>query len=488
MKIKFILFGIGGILCINGLLIILAALVSFFYEETAALPILGASLTSILLGLPLLYFFREYDKNIGKKEGYLIVSLGWLAAIFSGTLPFLFTETVPSFTNAFFESTSGYTTTGATIINNVEALPKGILFWRSLMHWIGGMGIIVLAIAILPLLGIGGMQLFLAEAPGINIGKLHPRITQTAKVLWGIYVFYTILQTLLLWWAGMNLFDAINHSFSTLASGGFSTKNMSIAYWDNLPVIQYIICVFMFLAGMNFVLSYFLLKGDLRKIWNDDEFRAYVFIIFSLTAVLSFVLFTSENLYNSYHSVEKSFRHAIFQVLSVITTTGFISDDYMTWGGFAQMIIFGLMLLGACAGSTSGGVKIVRHLLMIKNGMLEFKRTLHPNAIIPTRLNGRSVSRNVMYTIMGFFILYMLLFAFGVLVISLLGNDFETALSASATSIGNVGIGLGTLNTPTSFDALSAGSKWMCAFLMFVGRLELLTVLILFTPYFWRKI
>lgn len=488
MKIKFILFGIGGILCINGLLIILAALVSFFYEETAALPILGASLTSILLGLPLLYFFREYDKNIGKKEGYLIVSLGWLAAIFSGTLPFLFTETVPSFTNAFFESTSGYTTTGATIINNVEALPKGILFWRSLMHWIGGMGIIVLAIAILPLLGIGGMQLFLAEAPGINIGKLHPRITQTAKVLWGIYVFYTILQTLLLWWAGMNLFDAINHSFSTLASGGFSTKNMSIAHWDNLPVIQYIICVFMFLAGMNFVLSYFLLKGDLRKIWNDDEFRAYVFIIFSLTAVLSFVLFTSENLYNSYHSVEKSFRHAIFQVLSVITTTGFISDDYMTWGGFAQMIIFGLMLLGACAGSTSGGVKIVRHLLMIKNGMLEFKRTLHPNAIIPTRLNGRSVSRNVMYTIMGFFVLYMLLFAFGTLVISLLGNDFETALSASATSIGNVGIGLGTLNTPTSFDALSTGSKWMCAFLMFVGRLELLTVLILFTPYFWKKI
>lgn len=488
MKIKFVLFGIGGILCINGLLIILAALVSFFYEETAALPILGASLTSVLLGFPLIYFFREYDKNIGKKEGYLIVSLGWLTIILSGTLPFLFTETVPSFTNAFFESTSGYTTTGATIMNNVEALPKGILFWRSLTHWIGGMGIIVLAIAILPLLGIGGMQLFLAEAPGINIGKLHPRITQTAKVLWGIYVFYTLLQALLLWWAGMNLFDAINHSFSTLASGGFSTKNMSIAHWDNLPVIQYIICVFMFLAGMNFVLSYFLLKGDLRKIWNDDEFRAYVFIIFSLTAVLSFVLFTSENLYNSYHSVEKSFRHAIFQVLSVITTTGFISDDYMAWGGFAQMIIFGLMLLGACAGSTSGGVKIVRHLLMIKNGMLEFKRTLHPNAIIPTRLNGRSVSRNVMYTIMGFFILYMLLFAFGVLVISLLGNDFETALSASATSIGNVGIGLGTLNTPTSFDALSAGSKWMCAFLMFVGRLELLTVLILFTPYFWKKI
>lgn len=488
MKIRFILFAMGGLLSLNGLLMLLATLVSVFYNETTALPMLWASISSILVGLPLLYLFRKYDKNIGKKEGYLVVSLGWLTVILSGALPFIFTEVTSSFTNAFFESASGYTTTGATIFPDVESLPKGILFWRSLTHWIGGMGIIVLAIAILPLLGIGGMQMFLAEAPGLNMGKLHPRITQTAKILWGIYVFYTLLQTLLLWWAGMGLFDAVNHSLSTLASGGFSTKNNSVAYWDTIPAIQYIICVFMFLAGTNFVLSYFLLKGNFRKIWSDDEFRAYVRIVLLVTLVLGFVLYTNDDLLNSYHSLEKSFRHAIFQVLSVVTTTGFTSDDYMLWGGFPKMIIFGLMLLGACAGSTSGGVKIIRHLLMVKNGLLEFKRALHPNAIIPTRLNGRSVSRNVMYTIMGFFILYTLLLAIGIIVFSFLGNDFETSLGAVATSLGNVGLGLGKLNTSITFDILSFGSKWWCMFLMFVGRLELITVLILFTPYFWKKL
>lgn len=368
-------------------------------------------------------------------------------------------------------------------MTDIEALPKGILFWRSLTHWIGGMGIIVLAVAILPLLGIGGMQLFLAEAPGINIGKLHPRITHTAKVLWGIYVLYTLVETLLLWWAGMTFFDALNHSFSTLASGGFSTKNNSIAYWGHLPEIQYIISVFMFLAGTNFVLSYFLLTGSFSKIWKDDEFRTYFYIILFTTFVIAIVLFFRIN-----YDIEKSLRNALFQVLSVITTTGFTTDDYTQWSGFSQMLIFGLMLLGACAGSTSGGVKIVRHLLMMKNGLVEFKRALHPNAIIPTRLNGRSVSRNVMYSIMGFFILYILLFVFGVLVFSFLRNDFQTSISAVATFLGNVGIGFGQLSPSLPYDVLSVESKWWAVFLMFVGRLELFTVLILFTPYFWKKI
>lgn len=473
-----------------------AVVVSLFYNEIqTAGSVAIASVLSVSFGLPFLYFFRDYSKTISRKEGYLIVSLGWVIMSLSGALPYLVSGTIPNFTNAFFETISGYTTTGATILNDIEILPKGILFWRSLTHWIGGMGIIVLAIAVLPLLGIGGMQLFSAEAPGIKTDKLHPRITQTAKILWGIYIGYTALQTLLLWWAGMSFFDAINHSFSTLSSGGFSTKNLSLAYWNNQPIIQYITIVFMFLAGSNFILSYFLLKGNFRKIWADDEFRYYTRLILIITAIATTIVYISSDLFpvtdyqpQIWGRLEASFRHTLFQILSVITTTGFVTSDYTSWGEFLKISFFGMMFLGACTGSTSGGIKIVRHLLMLKNGFLEFKRALHPNAIIPTRLNKNSVTRNVMYNIMGFFVLYMVLFIIGALVFTLLGNDFETSLGGAASSLGNIGPGLGKLNPMMTFEALSAPSKWWSSFLMLVGRLELLTILILFSPYFWKKI
>lgn len=493
MKFSFVLYYIGALLCFNGLLMLLSVSISLYYAESIYWQWLLASGISVFSGLPLLYFFRNYDKNIRKKEGYLIVTLGWITMILSGTLPYLCSGAIPNFVDALFESSSGYTTTGATIVDNVEILPKSILFWRSLTHWIGGMGIIVLFIAILPLLGIGGMQLFSAEASGIKTDKLHPRITQTAKVLWGIYCGYTLVETLLLWWAGMDLFDAVNHSFSTLASGGFSTKNASVAYWNNVPAIQYIILFFMFLAGTNFVLSYFLLKGEFKKIWQDDEFKAYVVIIVLLSVCIGVSIYFHTDFYKTeYHPqvwgrAEAAFRHAFFQVVSIITTTGFITSDYTAWGTFLQVMIFGLLFFGACAGSTSGGIKIVRHLLMLKNGILEFKRALHPSAIIPTRLNGRTISRNIMYNVIGFFVLYMALFTIGALLLAFLGNDFQTAMSASATTLGNAGPGLGQINPMTTFNSLSTPTKTCCSFLMLVGRLELFTVLILVTPYFWKR-
>jgi len=382
----------------------------------------------------------------------------------SGTLPYLFSESIPSFTNAFFETMSGYTTTGASILNEIEIIPKGVLFWRSLTHWIGGMGIIVLAVAILPLLGIGGMQLFAAEAPGPSADKLHPRITDTAKRLWLIYFGYTAAETVLLKLAGMDFFDAINHALSTVSTGGFSTKNASAAHWNDQPLIQYILILFMFLAGMNFILSYFGFKGKVQKIIKDEEFKWYtIFVVF----------FTV--------------RHALFQVLAVITTTGFVSADFTIWTPFLKIVFFGLMFLGGSAGSTAGGMKVVRHLITIRNGMLEFKRTLHPRAVLPVRYNQRAVSKEIVFNILAFFILYMLSFIIGSVVLGMLGLDFETAIGGAASSLGNVGPAFGKLSPVNNFDVLPDFGKWWCSFLMLIGRLELFTVLILLTPFFWRN-
>jgi len=473
---------------------LLATLVSYLYQDGVVFELLQASLLATALGVIAMVLTRNHRKELQKKEGYIIVAFGWFFMALIGTLPYLLTGTIPGFTNAFFETMSGFTTTGATILNDVEALPKGILFWRSITHWIGGMGIIVLAIAILPLLGIGGMQLFAAEAPGPSGDKLHPRITDTAKRLWLIYVGYTLAETLLLWAAGMSFFDAINHSLSTLSTGGFSTKNASVSFWNDQPLIQYIIMVFMFLAGTNFVLSYFAFKGRFSKIINDEEFKLYGFFIVALTLVTALFIYTQADLAASsiahpmvYGPLESALRHGLFQVLALITTTGFVTADFTAWTPLLTIIFFGLMFLGGSAGSTSGGIKIVRHLIMIKNGVLEFKRTLHPNAILPVRYNNRSVHQSIVFNVLGFFILYMLSFIVGVLVFSLLGLDFQTALGGAASTLGNVGPALGDLGPVHTYHDLSLPAKWWASFLMLIGRLELFTVLILFTPFFWRN-
>lgn len=495
-KINMKLIGhlIGLLFVVNGGFMFLAALVSFLYEDGVQWQMLQASILAVISGVIVMVFTRNHRKEIQKKEGYIIVAMGWFFMALIGTLPYLFTGAIPNFTDAFFETMSGFTTTGASIVHDIEALPYGILLWRSITHWIGGMGIIVLAIAILPLLGIGGMQLFAAEAPGPSGDKLHPRITDTAKRLWYIYVGYTLAETLLLWAAGMNLFDAVNHSLSTLSTGGFSTKNSSIAFWNDQPLIQYIIMLFMFLAGTNFVLSYFAFKSKFSKIIRDEEFKLYTTFIIVLTVVAVFFIYNYSDPAAStvthpmvYGPLESALRHGLFQVLALITTTGFVSADFTAWTPFLTIFFFGLMFLGGSAGSTAGGIKVVRHLIMIKNGVMEFKRTLHPSAILPVRYNNRAVQQPIVFNVLGFFILYMLSFIVGVLVFSCFGLDFETALGGAASALGNVGPALGDLGPAMNYEVLTPGARWWASFLMLIGRLELFTVLILLTPFFWRN-
>lgn len=480
---------------LNGVFMFLALPFSFYYKEDSASGITIAGLITLVIGSTMWYLNRNAVKSLQTRDGYLIVTLGWLMLSLTGTLPYLLTGSIPNFTNAFFETISGYSTTGASILSDIESMPKAILFWRSATHWIGGMGIIVLTVAILPLLGIGGMQLFMAESPGPSADKLHPRITETAKRLWLIYASLTLSEFVLLKIAGMTWFDALNHAMATMSTGGFSTKNASIAYWNDSPLIQYIICLFMFIAGMNFVLTYFGFKGNFRKVYDNEEFRWYFRIVLLFTVIISIcvIWFQDTNLSSSinhpevFGDLESGFRHSLFQVLSIITTTGFVSADYTMWNALALAMIFSLFFLGGSAGSTSGGVKVVRQVIMIKHSLLEFKKQIHPNAILPVRYNGKGVNPNIVYNILSFFILYIIILLLSIMIFTLLGMDFLSAIGATISSLGNVGPGIGSVSPVDNFAHLGQAAKWFSAFLMLIGRLELFTVLILLTPYFWRK-
>ena len=493
LKIIYRFLGLTAVL--NGVFMFIAVPFSMYHQEEAQMGILNAGIVTVFVGLLLYFFNKPTSTNIHKKEGYLIVTLGWLTLSLTGMLPYLFSGTIPNLTNAFFETLSGYSTTGSSILTDVESMPKGILFWRSATHWIGGMGIIVLTVAILPLLGIGGMQLFMAEAPGPSADKLHPRITDTAKRLWLIYVILTFSEFFLLKFAGMSWFDAINHAMATVSTGGFSTKNASVSYWNSMPLVQYIIIFFMFVAGTNFVLTYFAIKGKIRKVIESEEFKYYVGGLLSITVliVLIILFFHDETLHSTIAhpevlgTTESAIRHALFQVTSIITTTGFVTADFTMWSFFATGIFFALFFVGGSAGSTSGGIKIVRHIVMLKNSFLEFKKTLHPNAIIPVRYNKKPVSETIVFNILSFFVIYMLIFMISSVILTFLGLDFTSALGAAASSLGNIGPAIGSVSPVNNFAHLSDGAKWFCSFLMLIGRLELFTVLILFSPFFWRK-
>ena len=493
LKIIYRFLGITAI--INGIFMFIAFPFSFFNNEPEGWGIFSSGIITVFVGLLLYAFNKPTNTNLQKKEGYLIVTLGWLTLSITGMLPYLMSGAIPNVTNAFFETISGYSTTGSSILTDIEAMPKGILFWRSATHWIGGMGIIVLTIAILPLLGIGGMQLFMAEAPGPSADKLHPRITDTAKRLYLIYVVLTLAEFLLLKVAGMTWFDAINHAMATVSTGGFSTKNASIAHYNHLPLVQYIIIFFMLVAGTNFVLTYFALKGKIQKVFQSEEFRYYLFGIISISSLIIIIIyfFQDTNLQTTiahpkvYGEAESAIRHALFMVTSVVTTTGFVTADFTMWNFFATGIFFALFFTGGSAGSTSGGVKVVRHIVMLKNSFLEFKKALHPNAIIPVRYDGNSVNQTIVFNIISFFIIYMLIFIIGSVTLCLLGLDFVSALGAAASSLGNIGPAIGSVSPVDNFNHLSDAAKWFCSFLMLIGRLELFTVLILFTPFFWRK-
>ena len=490
---KLIFYLIGMLLIFNGSAMIISAIVSLIFNDGVIKEIALSAFLTIVIGSIIMLYNKNNIRQINKRDGYVIVTIGWLTMVLSGILPYYFTSSIDTFPNLFFETMSGYTTTGSTILNDVEALPKSIIFWRSMTHWLGGMGIIVLAIAILPLLGIGGMQLFSAEAPGISSDKIHPRISDTAKRLWIIYVGLTFLETILLKLAGMNFFDAINNSMSNIASGGFSSRNESIAYWNDVPIVQYIIIFFMFLAGTNFILIYFGLTGNFNKAIKNTEFKWYISLIGLFVILVTLTLFFSVDLTKTsvyhpqiYGELESSFRHSLFQVVAIVTTTGFVTGDFISWGPFLTMFFFAIMFLGGSSGSTSGGVKILRHLILIKNGLLEFKRSLHPNAILPLRHNNSVLEKPIIIHVLAFFILYLILFIIGAGVLSLLGLDFVSAIGGAASSIGNVGPALGTLGPVSNFDSLPDLGKYWCSFLMLVGRLELFTVLIFFTPFFWK--
>ena len=434
------------------------------------------------LGMIIWYFTRSMKKELSKRDGYLIVTLGWIILGITGSLPFLISGHISSFASAFFETMSGYTTTGASILDDIEALPAGIMLWRSMTQWIGGMGIIVLTVALLPLFGVGGMQLFMAEAPGPSGSKLHPKIGDTAKRLWIIYVLLTIVETILLKVAGMSWLDAVNHSFTTMSTGGFSTKNASVAAF-NSPAIEYIITAFMLVGGINFSILYFIFKGVFAKVIKNEEFKTYIGIIVLFTLLISGTLYFGNN-----QGLEESFRHTIFQVVTIITTTGFSTANYALWSPFAYMLILFLMFTGGSAGSTAGGVKIVRHLIIFKNGYIEFKRLLHPRAVIPVRINDKSVEQSIVYNVLAFFFIYLFIFIMGALIIAMFGHDILTAAGASIACLGNIGPGIGRVDPSNNFAFFSEGAQIFLSFLMLLGRLELFTVLILLTPAFWKKV
>lgn len=458
---------------------------SFYYQSGDAQAILVAAILTMGSGALLRIKKVKYSDEIGKREGYLTVALGWVGMALVGTLPYLFSGEMLTLTDAFFESVSGLTTTGASVLNDIEAVPEGILFWRSLTQWIGGMGIIVLTVAILPLLGIGGVELFVAESPGPTSDKIHPRIRETAKRLWLIYVSLTATLTLWLYLAGMTFYDAINHGLTTMATGGFSTKNASMAHFDD-PAFQYPIILFMFLAGTNFTITYYGFKGRFNKVWGSDEFKTYCFLVLSLIIIVTISLLNVTDL-----PPEKAFRDAAFQVISVITTTGFVSADYTSWGAGLTMLFFFLMFVGASAGSTSGGVKIIRHLVIFKNSLMEFRRLLHPKAIIRIKVDKQIVAPRILTHILVFLLVYLMIFIAGSLIMTLILSDFEqpflTAIGAVATSLGNVGPGIGEVGPVDNFAGIPDTGKWFLSFLMLLGRLELFTILILFLPYFWRS-
>ncbi len=481
INFRIIINFIGILLMLTSGFMALSALWEIVYPEGVFKAILISALITFGTGLTFFQFTRNYDqKNIGKKEGYIIVTFTWLSITLFGTLPFYLSGEIPSFTNAFFETMSGFTTTGATILTDIESMPKALLFWRSTTHWLGGMGIIVLTLAILPILGVGGMELFVAEAPGTTPLRLHPRMTETAKRLWFIYVLLSFVLMFLLMLGNMNFFEAINHAFSTMATGGFSPKNDSIASYS--PYIQYTIILFMIIAGTNFTLHYFALKGNFKPIANNEEFRFYIMVIGSFTILFTIGIFVFEAL-----DLELAFRKAAFQVVAILTTTGFATMDYTQWNEFLWFMIFLLMFTGGCIGSTSGGIKMVRHLLLIKNTHQEFRRLVHPDAVLPTRLDGKTIPKETIYNFLAFFLLYVSVFAVGASVMAFMGLGFKLSLASVAATIGNVGPSLGTLGPMDSYDIIPTAGKWMLSFFMLLGRLELFTVLILLTPSFWKK-
>ncbi|MCF8235487.1 MAG: TrkH family potassium uptake protein [Bacteroidales bacterium] len=481
MNTKYILNIQGSILIVLALFLSTSFPWLFYFKENYLLePLIYSIAIPLLLGLLILYFTRNHTKELRIRDGYFLVSLVWANMGLVGSLFFIFSGSIPSVVNAIFESVSGFTTTGSSILTDIESLPKTVLFWRSLTHWIGGMGIIVLVVAILPALKIAGYQLLSKETSGDFSEKIKPRSTDVAKRLWGIYFLLTLILVILLMLGDLTFYESLCHAFGTIATGGFSTKNASIAYFSNY--VQYMIMIFMMLSGINFTLHYFLLKGNFKKVLTDTELKAFFKIIIFTGLIITFILYIRQN-----HDIEKAFRDSFFQVISILTATGYATADYLKWQDNAWMLIFLLMFIGACVGSTGGGIKVMRHVVAIKSIKKSIFMLLHPRGVKTIRINNQSISDEKAASIITFIVIYLIIVSVGTIFMALIGLDGQTAIGSVLATLGGIGPGIGKVGPTGNFAHIPDIGKIFLSMLMIVGRLEILTFLILFSPGFWKK-
>ena len=466
---------------IEGLFMLMVLPVSYLHHGLYTFSMPFSALITLLTGFILLIATRNHkDDKTSSRDGVYTVCISWLVLSLFGAMPFLLSKSVPNFTDGFFEALSGFTTTGATILTRIEDVPKDILLWRSMTQWLGGLAIIVFTIAILPYLGMSGMQLFVAEINGINYDKLHPHIMHTVWRVWGLYLFFTLLETLLLYWGDMDFYDALCHSLSTISSGGFSTRTGSLGAFSNYS--QVVVCVFMVLSGCNFSLLLLSISWKSFAIFKNQEFKTFLFYIVFLGISIGMVLLIACQM-----SIGGAFRQSFFSVISSLTTTGFFVGTYSAWPAFLWVILFLLMFIGACSGSTSGGVKIVRHLIFVNNSVLELKRIIHPNAMLPVKVNAKSISTSGVNKNITFIFIYFLVFIMGGIFLLFTGVDFDTAIGASVAALSNVGTGIGEVGPGGSYVLFSQSAKWVLMLMMVLGRVELFSLMTLFSKSFWKN-
>lgn len=468
------------ILAIVGTSFIIPILTAIFCNEySVILPFLIPMLCSWALGAVFLFTGKKHSTRLSTRAGFVVVALAWTFTSIFGSLPYIFSGAIPNITDAFFESISGFTTTGATILKDIESLPKSISLWRCQTQWLGGMGIVALTVALFPILGVGGFQLIKAETTGPEKGKFTPKITTTAKLLWFFYLGMTVLETILLKIAGMDFVDALSHSFSTLGNGGFSTKNQSIAFYNSMA-IEIIITIFMFLASVNFTLYYYLFSRKFREIKNNSELKSFLLICLSAIFLISLIELPQ------YKGFFKSLRYGAFEVISIISTSGFATADYSKWKPAAQLIIFVLFLIGGCSGSTSGGVKVIRWTILAKQLKNEILRMLHPHGVYTIRLNKQVGRKDVVYSVAAFLFIYVLIILATSFFTSLFGLDIFTSLSGAISMLGNVGPAFNLLGPSENFSWLPGAIKWWYSAVMLAGRLEIYTIFIYLFPSFWK--
>lgn len=482
MNLKLILNIVGVVLIFMSLFMILPVAVSLIYSQTDTIPLLTSLIITLASGTALYILTRKYGREeLRHRDAFSVVTISWLAVAFFGAIPYLLTGTFHSFTDAYFESMAGFTTTGSSVLKDIESVPMGILFWRSLTQWIGGMGIILFALAILPMLGTGGMQLFKAEVPEISVDKLKPRIVDTAKALWFIYVGLTSILTALYLAGGMDLYNAVCHSFTTMATGGFSTKNASIAHFQS-PFIEYTTSIFMFLAGINYSLYFYVFRGNAGRLWRSSEFRFYLAVTLAASVIIAVDIWNS-----SQSSIAESFRYSLFQVTSIMTTTGYATADFEKWSFFAQILLVILMLFGGMIGSTGGGIKQVRMLLMLKQGYREMFQLIHPRAVTSLKLDEKFLTKELLGSIWGFVFLFIFICSIATIGMAATGTDIITSATTVISAMCNVGPALGSAGPAENYASIPDAGKWILTFCMLIGRLEVYTVLILFVPHFWKK-